>query len=66
MRYRANKHATVKTMKDKSFLIQNWEVVELVLQHKGKSIIRFNGNQMYVDKSKFHRDFDLIPERIGL
>lgn len=51
-------------MSEDPYLIKDWEVVELVMEHKDKALVRYNGILMKDDRKRFHNDFDLIPERI--
>ena len=64
MTYRAKRNNAVFTMLEEPYLIKDWEVVELVLEHKGKSVIRYEGVLLQVNRREFHKHYELIPERI--
>lgn len=64
MTYRAKRDNVIYTMSEDPYLIKDWEVVELVMEHKDKALVRYNGILMKDDRKRFHNDFDLIPERI--
>lgn len=64
MLYRANKNTSVKLVNGEYYLVKDWEVVELKLEHSGYVIGRFDKYDFYMQDYLFFEDFDKIPDRI--
>lgn len=62
--YRAKYDTTVRLMSGSYFLIRDWEVVAVKMEHNGLVYGELDGIEFFVEDYLFFRDFSKIPERI--